>query len=145
MDAALGPGKDEGVEVAPRRTGGEARSSLRGKLSGGSHPPAWTTERLAGQALISIVYGSQPDPAVSQPCHSRVTDSRNQEDTGGHQSRRRPRQSSTGGQGRNRRDTEGHTVVSVRDREAPGSNPGPPTSVMSHDSSNRRILTTPTC
>src|SRR5438128_9883555 len=69
MDAALGPGKDEGVEVAPRRTGGEARSSLRGKLSGDSHPPAWTTERLAGQVLISIVYGSQPDPAVSQPCH----------------------------------------------------------------------------
>ena len=30
-----------------------------------------------------------------------------------------------GGHARNRRDTEGHSVVPVRDREAPGSNPGP--------------------
>jgi hypothetical protein len=59
--------------------------------------------------------------------HSRVTQFRNQEDTGGHARSRARRQSSTGGHARNRRDTEGRTVVPVRDREAPGSNPGPPT------------------
>jgi hypothetical protein len=37
------------------------------------------------------------------------------------------RQSSTGGHWRTRGDTEGHVTAPVRDREAPGSNPGPPT------------------
>ncbi len=58
--------------------------------------------------------------------HSWVTQFRNQEDTGGLETTRRARRLSTGGHARNRRDTEGHTVVPVRDREAPGSNPGPP-------------------
>src|SRR2546422_8117206 len=61
------------------------------------------------------------------PCHRSVTQFRNQEDTGGLERTRRARRLSTGGHARNRRDTEGHTVVPVRDREAPGSNPGPPT------------------
>src|SRR5712691_6267067 len=60
--------------------------------------------------------------------HSCVTQFRNQEDTGGPERTRRTRRLSTGGHARNRRETEGHTVVPVRDREAPGSNPGPPTS-----------------
>ena len=34
---------------------------------------------------------------------------------------------STGGHWRNQRDTGGHDIRRVRDREAPGSNPGPPT------------------
>ena len=34
---------------------------------------------------------------------------------------------SSGGHRRRRQDTGGHTVTTVRDREAPGSNPGPPT------------------
>src|SRR5713101_6369970 len=59
--------------------------------------------------------------------HSCVTQFRNHEDTGGPERTRGARRLSTGGHARNRRDTEGHTVVPVRDREAPGSNPGPPT------------------
>jgi hypothetical protein len=39
---------------------------------------------------------------------------------------------STGGHWRNRQDTGGHEVRRVRDREAPGSNPGPPTSFSSY-------------
>jgi len=34
------------------------------------------------------------------------------------------------GHRRNRRDTGGHDVRRVRDREAPGSNPGPPTTFV---------------
>jgi hypothetical protein len=34
---------------------------------------------------------------------------------------------SSGGHLRSRRDTSGHATKTVRDREAPGSNPGPPT------------------
>src|SRR5439155_3232232 len=59
--------------------------------------------------------------------HSCGTDSRNQEDTGGHQRTRRRAKLSTGGHWRTHRNTEGHTTTPVRDREAPGSNPGPPT------------------
>ena len=33
---------------------------------------------------------------------------------------------SSGGHLRSRRDTSGHATKTVRDREAPGSNPGPP-------------------
>jgi hypothetical protein len=62
--------------------------------------------------------------------HRCVTQFLNQEDTGGLERTRRAPRLSTGGHARNRRDTEGHTVVPVRDREAPGSNPGPPTSLL---------------
>src|SRR6266545_4957400 len=61
------------------------------------------------------------------PCHSRVTHSRNQADTGGHRRTRRRSHSSTGGTSRTPQDTRGHGIARVRDREAPGSNPGPPT------------------
>jgi hypothetical protein len=63
-----------------------------------------------------------------KPCHRCVTHSRNQEDTEGHRRTRRLLKLSTGGHWRNRRDTGGYDVRRVRDREAPGSNPGPPTS-----------------
>ena len=63
----------------------------------------------------------------SEPCHRCVTHSRNQEDTEGHRRTQRPSKLSTGGHWRNRRDTGGHEIRRVRDREAPGSNPGPPT------------------
>ena len=59
--------------------------------------------------------------------HSRVTHSRNQADTGGHTRTRRRSSSSTGGTLRTPQDTRGHGITPVRDREAPGSNPGPPT------------------
>jgi hypothetical protein len=41
--------------------------------------------------------------------------------------KRRPVKLSTGGHERKRGDTGGHHIRPVRDREAPGSNPGPPT------------------
>src|SRR6266705_2806578 len=62
----------------------------------------------------------------SQPCHRCVTHSRNREDTGGHARTRSQSKLSAGGHWRNGRDTEGHEVRRVRDREAPGSNPGAP-------------------
>ena len=64
------------------------------------------------------------------PDHSRITHSRNQEDTEGHERTRRRVNLSTGGHERKRRDTRGHDTRPVRDREAPGSNPGPPTSFL---------------
>src|SRR6266545_850503 len=76
-----------------------------------------------------------PDPEVSafsdgtdhRGGHSSVTQFRNQEDAGGHARSPPRRQSSTGGHWRSRGDTEGQVTAPVRDREAPGSNPGPPT------------------
>src|SRR5438105_6662615 len=59
--------------------------------------------------------------------HSRVTHSRNQADTRGHRRTRKRSDSSTGGTARTPQDTRGHGIAPVRDREAPGSNPGPPT------------------
>ncbi len=51
--------------------------------------------------------------------HSRVTQFRNQEDTGGHARSRPRRQSSTGGHWRTRGDTEVHVTAPVRDRATP--------------------------
>src|SRR5438445_9013973 len=62
-----------------------------------------------------------------QLCHRCVTHSRNREDTGGYERTRRRAKACTGGHWRTRRDTGGHDMRRVRDREAPGSNPGPPT------------------
>jgi len=59
--------------------------------------------------------------------HSRVTHSRNQADPRGHRRTRRRSNSSTGGTARTPQDARGHGIAPVRDREAPGSNPGPPT------------------
>lgn len=56
--------------------------------------------------------------------HSCVTQFRNQE-VGRTERTLRARRLSTGGHARNRRDTEGHTVVPVRDREARVQIPGP--------------------
>src|SRR6266566_2262915 len=61
------------------------------------------------------------------PGHSRGTDSRHQADLGGHEGTPRHGNLSSGGHLRTRRDTRGHTTDTVRDREASGSNPGPPT------------------
>ena len=59
--------------------------------------------------------------------HSHVTHSRNQADPRGHRRTRRRSNSSTGGTARTPQDPRGHGIAPVRDREAPGSNPGPPT------------------
>src|SRR6266702_4440514 len=59
--------------------------------------------------------------------HSRGTDSRHQAARGGHRRTSRSGNLSSGGHLGSRRDTGGHATNTVRDREAPGSNPGPPT------------------
>jgi len=66
---------------------------------------------------------------MTAPGHSRGTDSRNQAALGGHGRTPRSGNLSSGGHLRSRRDTRGHTTNTVRDREAPGSNPGPPTNL----------------
>jgi hypothetical protein len=105
------------------------RSTRRGPLGS----PIWTSDTSSrlhsapepALALISALWGSTV--SRSEPCHRCVTHSRNQEDTEGHRRTRRPSRLSTGGHWRNRQGTGGHDLRSVRDREAPGSNPGPPT------------------
>jgi len=58
--------------------------------------------------------------------HSWITHSRKRRVPRGHRRTRRPRHLSSGGPKRSCQDTPGHTTETVRDREAPGSNPGPP-------------------
>ena len=98
----------------PRRSVGLRASSLSSSvLSHRSSPlPLTTLSRVASAAPLR---------------HRCVTHSRNREETEGHERTRRSAILSTGGHRRNRRDTGGHEVRRVRDREAPGSNPGPPT------------------
>src|SRR5216683_879938 len=76
---------------------------------------------------FGVILPPPPSPARDAWGHICVTHSRNQEDTGVHARTRRQSKLSTGGRGRNRRDTGGHATNTVRDREAPGSSPGPPT------------------
>ena len=62
----------------------------------------------------------------------------------GHLRTQRRRDLSSGGRSRNPEDTRGHATRTVRDREAPGSNPGPPTifdskSAISEVLSGRRV------
>src|SRR5439155_12047120 len=64
------------------------------------------------------------------PGHTRGTDSRHQAALQGHGRTRRGGNLSSGGHLRSRRDTGGHATNTVRDREAPGSNPGPPTKIV---------------
>src|SRR5262245_33712692 len=71
------------------------------------------------------------------PCHRCVTHSRKQEETGGHQRTRSRRDLSTGGHWRKPEDTGGYEIRPVRDREAPGSHPGPPTSPVSLEIGHR--------
>jgi hypothetical protein len=59
--------------------------------------------------------------------HSWITHSRKRTVPRGHRRTRRLRHLSSGGSQRSRQDTRGHGADTVRDREAPGSNPGPPT------------------
>jgi len=44
---------------------------------------------------------------------------------------------------RSRRDTRGHAITTVRDREAPGSNPGPPTNFVFKIGDLRACLESP--
>jgi len=72
---------------------------------------------------------------VSQICHAFA-------DTGRHERTPRRVKLSTGGHGMNRRDTGGHEVRRVRDREAPGSNPGSPT-ILNSGASSEAIQSAP--
>jgi len=81
-----------------------------------NHAPGCAPATVAGPHLLS-----------HEPGHSRGTDSRHQADLGGHRRTLGHRNLSSGGHLRTRRDTRGHATTTVRDREAPGSNPGPPT------------------
>jgi hypothetical protein len=64
-------------------------------------------------------YSVSHELSGDKPCHRFVTHSRNQEETGGHRRTRRRLNLSTGGHERKRRDTRGHDIRPVRDREAP--------------------------
>ena len=59
--------------------------------------------------------------------HSWITHSRKRTGPRGHRRTRSPGHLSSGGPQRSRQDIRGHGADTVRDREAPGSNPGPPT------------------
>jgi hypothetical protein len=75
-------------------------------------------EYFAGHAFVGLIWwpaGSQPDHAFR---HQRVLS--------GHGRTRTQRQLSSRGPLRSRQDNRGHGTKTVRDREAPGSNPGPP-------------------
>jgi hypothetical protein len=74
---------------------------------------------LGGAPVSATTYGRSLR-TVSQMCHAFG-------EPGGHGRTRRRSKLSTGGHWRNLRDTGGHDMRPVRDREAPGSNPGPPT------------------
>jgi hypothetical protein len=77
---------------------------------------------------VEAAYDRRSEVSLRAPGgHSCVTHSRNQADTRGHRRTRRRSNSSTGGTARTPQDTRGHAIGPVRDREAPGSNPGPPT------------------
>jgi hypothetical protein len=93
-----------------------------------AEPALWSrAERSEGDASIRrLLKGRWRFPRLeSKSCHRNVTHSRNQKDTGGHKRTRRLAKLSAGGHERKRRDTRGHDIRPVRDREAPGSNPGP--------------------
>ena len=61
------------------------------------------------------------------PGHSRGTDSRHKAALEGNGRTPRRGNLSSGGPARTPEDTRGDTIRTVRNREAPGSNPGPPT------------------
>src|SRR5438477_13203917 len=81
-----------------------------------------------GSQLDSLAGKAIREPEFRRlPYHSRITHSRHRTAIGGH--RRTPSWSISYSRGRrgSLSDTGGHVPATVRDREAPGSNPGPPT------------------
>src|SRR6266581_8591381 len=86
---------------------------------------------LAGPLSPATHSWSVPSP-MSQPCHALAEPGgcrRSQEDTKKIQLDYRRSLADT-------QDTRGHGITPVRDREAPGSNPGPPTSFLSSEASS---------
>src|SRR6266566_3367788 len=92
--------------------------------------------RVTETAALRLVVGTAHSEGLEVSLreaggHSCVTHSRNPADTGGNRRTRRRSTSSTGGTARTPEGTRGHDMTPVRDREAPGSNPGPPTILYS--------------
>src|SRR6266478_4023024 len=84
---------------------------------------AISAERYSQRAEAYDKFGNceLPDPV---PDHSRITHSR--------------KRAVSGGPERCRQDTRGHSTKTVRDREAPSSNPGPPTTSSAAETTSRR-------
>ena len=84
-------------------------------------PGAWSWPACLSSSTPTETKVGEGNPSGAQRRttggHSCVTQFRNQEDTGGLERTRRAQRLSTGGHARTRRDTEGHAVVPVRDRE----------------------------
>jgi hypothetical protein len=92
-----------------------------------SSPPEIAPCRVSisgSRELRLLVLPLNLDPPLD---HSWITDSRHKAGLGGHGRARRSGNLSSDGPPRSGRDTRGHIIKTVRDREAPGSNPGPPT------------------
>ena len=98
---------------------------------------AISAERYSQRAEAYDKFGNceLPDPV---PDHSRITHSRKRAVTGGHVRTQTPCRLSSGGPERCRQDTRGHSTKTVRDREAPSSNPGPPTTSSAAETTSRR-------
>ena len=122
-------GRVPGLEMAVAQ-----RRPVRGVIHHSDHGSQYTALLFTGACEQATAYRWL---SIMRGGHSCVTQFRNQEDTGGLERTRRARRLSAGGHARNRRDTEGHTVVPVRDREAPGSNPGPPTNHLNSNLHSR--------
>src|SRR3981081_31605 len=80
-------------------------------------------------SLTAQTPGSRNGQRRDPPDHSRITYSRHRTAPGGHQRTPSRSISYSKGQRRSLPDTGGHATDTVRDREAPGSNPGPPTKI----------------
>ena len=98
--------------------------------------------QVRGDVILEVSFvlslRSRPRPRASPPDHSRITHSRHRTALGGHQ--RTPSWSISYSRGRrgSLSDTVGHGTDTVRDREAPGSNPGLPTQVALFELANEK-------
>src|SRR6202521_3278068 len=99
------------------------------------HGSQSTADHVA--SLICRIPEQLTGPRASPPYHSRITHSQHRTALAGHQ--RTPAWSISYSRGRrgSLSDTGGHGTDTVRDREAPGSNPGAPTSFVNSNPSKR--------
>ena len=130
------PGSDRTCPVSDRHCHGRRLSE---SLRLGRVLIPWTRQ-VTGQAHIaplSCLGGTRK--SHPSPGHRRGTDSRHQAALDGHG--RTPKRGNLSSDGHlvSRRDTRGHATNTVRDREAPGSNPGPPTK-KSYSNRGLRLL-----
>ena len=96
---------------------------------------------LAGSSFCRSQARRSPRPYICasaglSPDHSRITHSRNRTALAGHSRTSGDVHLGSNGPYRSRRDTQGHATDTVRDREAPGSNPRPPTKIVFESTSS---------